>query len=238
MSAVDPFATQSLFVQRPWQTGSKGIVMTRAGTQEVMQGLRGNPVVMPQRSAQSFTVGPPGVTGSTGPNGVTGTPGGDGNPGLPGATGPVGPGGLPGVTGPTGPGGPPGDLGTTGPPGPSEKDSVVATEKGNFAFACMEGARPYLTDVMTAHSGMHPLRRGLIESTVEGSLTVLTVSPSAAVSIEGDELVVQGEGQVTVMVGGIHKSFPNWDMPIMSDSQRELSIAFWNQKHEPKPIRI
>lgn len=185
--------------------------------------------------------GGPGPTGPTGPMGPTGDPGPvgptgpAGNPGPTGPTGSPGPDGPPGPTGPGGNPGPPGPDGNQGPPGP--KGSVVETPYGNVAFACMEGNRPYLFDVLRVKAGTHLLRPRFLAAVVPGSLIAMGAVPDRAcgvsVIVVGSGVVVNATDNnaiITLTIAGTHKHFPDWDLPLKSDAQREKSINFWAQE--------
>jgi hypothetical protein len=183
--------------------------------------------------------GPQGPEGATGPDGEPGPTGVTG-PSPPGPDGPIGPTGPMGtVTGPastvTGPPGPQGTPGPPGPPGPSEKDSIIATPLGNIAFACTEAARPFLFDVLTCFPGENRIPETLVLATVPNSLRVISITSSRSAEtgamVLGRTLTLHAseDQKYTVLVAGVHKMFPDWDMPIVSDEARDRSWRFWEQ---------
>lgn len=248
------------FSTQHWNVGTGGLSFSMIGTQSVLSG-RGvvrQRIAMPTFGGAQSGYGPVGPAGPAGGFGVTGPVGpagpvGDAGPtGAPssvtgpiGPTGPVGlggPPGLPGPTGPPGPGsttpgptGPPGIAGPIGSTGPSEKDSIIATEIGNIAFACAEGTRPWLTEVMQVGRGRYKLRQAFARSVAPGSLLVLNMTTNrecdAGAVMTGDELEVDVPFGVsaTVTIGGIHKRFPDWDMAEVSDDGKHRSWEFWAQ---------
>lgn len=167
--------------------------------------------------------GLPGLPGVTGAQGATGGPGPTGSTGAPGTT---------GQTGHTGPAGPAGPQGSTGP-----KGSVIATEYGNLVFSCFEGARPMLFEHLRGTSGRWlELRRGFVAACVPGSLIVFAVVPKLrckwGATIRGTSVCViaEPETECEITVAGIHKEFPDWNMPAVSDEARERSRRFFSQE--------
>lgn len=181
-------------------------------------------------------LGPTGPTGHLGPTGSTGHLGATGPTGHTGAIGPTGP--SNGPPGPTGPMGPAGNDGTPGPTGPTgAKSSIIKTERGNIAFSCFEGARPMLFDVYHGAIGdAVPLRPDFVASVVPGSLFVFSLVTSSAMPVGGRVadglLLTEGVRRVafTAVVAGIHRHFPDWDLPRKSDAEREHSWAWWAQE--------
>lgn len=179
---------------------------------------------------------PGGGPGGPGPVGPAGPAGGTG------PTGPIGPsGGPPGPTGPPGPGspGPPGPCGGPGPIGPTgPKGSVIRTDHyGNRVFSCFEGARPMIFDTYRAYSDEAiELRPEFCESAIPGSLFVFSVVPeietSYGASVRGGTAVVRTTAQCycRVVVAGIHRNFPDWDMPSVSDEAMARSHAFFGKE--------
>ncbi len=174
---------------------------------------------MDGRSPQDGQRGPTGVgiqgptgIGETGPTGrsITGP---TGKTGV-GRTGPTGrgytgPTGF-GVTGPTGrPGSATtGAQGIQGPPGPTgPKDSIVQTPRGIFAFACIEGARPWFVDIVAADADL----RGKFAA---------AVLPETAVRFRS------ACGKFD-LVAAVRQGFEQWDMPERSAEQMARATRFW-----------
>ncbi|MEP6671713.1 MAG: hypothetical protein ABJF10_21310 [Chthoniobacter sp.] len=148
--------------------------------------------------------------------------------------------------------GPKGDKGDNGAPGSrgsaGPKDSIIWTERGNIAFSCFEGARPMVFDVYQVETisqrvlsddfeGQLALRPDFVASAVPESLFVFSVAPDYpspfACRIRENHVCVltkERAARVTVVVAGIHRDFPDWDMPHKTDAQREKSRAFWGQE--------
>lgn len=224
---------------RPTQVvGANGIRVAQIGVQRVIfddrprgvgtPGYPGAPGT-PGSDGTTGPVGPTGPTGPTGPSGPNGPPGPQGNPG------PLVPG--PEVPGPPGPAGPPGADGPPGPEGPpGEKDSIIETPLGNVAFACFEGSRPYLFDTYCTLPGAASLRREFFESVVPETLCVFALTPERPCDVGAEVLgsVVLLEAsdphvRCHLVVAGVHKRFPEWDMPTVSEDERRRSWAFWAQ---------
>lgn len=201
--------------------------------------------------------GGPGPTGAGGAAGHTGPTGAPGPPGGPGSKGPPGTLGHTGPTGPTGDGGPAGPIGPTGAPGSTgpagAKGSVITVvldgQPTNVAFACLEGARPWLMDFMLVRIDHHTqLRREFLAALVPGSAFVFSLHPNYGApadygaEIDGDCVRVTGPRVVFVQetgvpfhnalvgIAGINKYFPNWNMPRKTDEERRRSQSFWNQE--------
>lgn len=147
--------------------------------------------------------GPTGPRGPTGPQGVAGPTGSPGTPGSPGPTGPAGPTGPPGPPGPTGP---IGQQGPTGPPGP--KDSVVQTELGRFALACLEGTRPYFLEVLPSGD---------------------RISEKFSSATEGREFRFSSVAGDCDLVLRLRKGYGDWEMPEKSEDEMKKSWQFWGQ---------
>jgi len=154
--------------------------------------------------------GPPGSdAGYTGPVGPTGPPGISvtGPAGAPGAgstvPGPTGPAGSPGadstVPGPTGP---------TGPMGP--KDSIVQTEAGIYAFACMEASRPMFFELVRAGEA---------------------ASAKFLAAVIGVPLRFRSACGRSELLLGIRKGFGEWEMPEKTGAEMERAKRFWGQAH-------
>lgn len=136
--------------------------------------------------------------------------------------------------------GPTGSIGIPGPTGPTgPKASVIQTERGNIVFSCLEGARPWLFDIMRINSGRPvPLRGDFLAAIVPGSAIVQAVVPDyrceAGARIEADQVIVDCLSgmpiRCTVTIAGINRNFPTWDLPRKTDAERERSIAFWSQE--------
>lgn len=156
-----------------------------------------------------------------------------------GPTGATGPGGHPGVTGPTNyatgaPGGQ-GSQGVTGPIGATgTKGSVVITSLGNVVFSSFEGARPMLFGEYRGYAGDRiSLNEKLLASTVEGSPFVFSVYPgNMGAEIISGELVTEGneKTEFRAIVAGVHRNFPDWDMPIKTDEQARHSWSWLNNE--------
>jgi hypothetical protein len=117
--------------------------------------------------------------------------------------------------------------------GLSEKDSIVSTPLGNVSFACLEGARPLLSERVCGR-GAVALRREFLASIVPGSAFVFSIArPGAGAAIAGDAVVIDSSEEATVFVAGIHRAFPQWDLPTVSDRRRQISHQFWQQAHAP-----
>ena len=153
------------------------------------------------------------VPGPTGPAstvpGPTGPPGSDA-----GYTGPVGPTGPPGisVTGPAGAPGEgstvPGPTGPTGPMGP--KDSIVQTEAGIYAFACMEASRPMFFELVRAGEA---------------------ASAKFLAAVIGVPLRFRSACGRSELLLGIRKGFGEWEMPEKTGAEMERAKRFWGQAH-------
>lgn len=96
-------------------------------------------------------------------------------------------------------------------------------------------------DVYRAYSEeAFPLRPEFVESAVEGSLFVFSVVPEiecafGAKVIGGAAVVRSSTGcYSTVVVAGVHKHFPNWDMNEVSDDAMRISREFFNQEYRRK----
>ena len=228
-----------------WQE-NPGSAAPRPGDPPLLDAARPNPADADEGQPQ------PGLDGAPGEQGVAGAAGAAGPAGPTGPTGPAtgptgprgptGPGGFAGPTGPRGPTGAPGGTGPTGPRGPTgPKGSVIKTELGNVVFACFEGARPTLFDVIRGPAGWLRIRPELIAAAVPGSLYVFSAVPHTpcalgayifdqAVFVDHNLQLPLEAVEVTVVVAGIHRDFPDWDMPLVSDAQRERSQAWWGQE--------
>lgn len=104
----------------------------------------------------------------------------------------------------------------------------------------MEGSRPYLFDILRVPCGTHPLRDKFLAAVVPGTLQVFSVVANracqASAQVVGTHVVVSASVEaveLTVMVTGVHKHFPDWDLPLKSDEQRERSQQFWAQEWSP-----
>jgi hypothetical protein len=117
---------------------------------------------------------------------------------------------------------------------------VVQTKSfGNRVFSCFEGERPWLFgryDVTVG--GAVDLRPEFLESCVPGSLFVFSAvssypMPISAV-VDGERLITGFHGHrrcvATIIVAGVHKDFPDWDMPRVSDEAMARSRRFFNQE--------
>lgn len=159
-------------------------------------------------SGSQGSQGPTGNTGPTGPQGPTGPSGGPPGPtGPQGPTGPIGPQGGTGPTGPAGGAGPPGPTGPqgpTGPPGP--KDSVVQTEDGIFALACLEGTRPYFLELVPSGT---------------------PISKRFASTTEGPEYRFSSVNADCDLVLRVRKGFASWEMPDKTPNEMQVSHAFY-----------
>jgi len=166
-----------------------------------------------------------GVTGGTaGPTGASIV----GNPGKQGVGEITGPTGSPR----TGPQGRSGGIGPTGATGP--KMSIVQTVLGNVAFSPMEGAEPTIFDVYRVLSpSVVKLREKFVFSALKGSLELFSVVSNRAgvinAEMDGEQVIVSGldGAQVTIVVSGTHRRFPNVDMPLVSDIDEARSRRFW-----------
>ena len=168
----------------------------------------------------------PGTMGPTGPTGPSGSAGAKGSQGITG----IGPKGSQGTIGPSGPDGMRGINGFTGPTG--TKSSIIRTPLGNVMFSCMESGRPLLLDVLTGKECIR-LRERFVASIAPGSAFVLAIHPANfGADIDGERVLVDGEGEATVTVAGINRYFPEWDTPVVSDAVRERSRQFWRQERE------
>lgn len=234
MPANDAFSSQSLFTNKPWTVGSGGVSMSQYGVQKV--GWSRTPVpVMGAPSAGSSLPGPTGSPGGAGPVGPAGATGSQGPPGNPGDAGNPGPTGPMGNNGPQGPEGPPGGPGLAGPPGP--KGSVVATQLGNYTFSCMEGTRPYFFDLMTVCVGESYIRPGLLVATIPESLFLFSLVPDRPCRVcgrvAGAKIAIEStdpSATVTVVIAGINKDFPDWNMPQRTDAERDKLWKFLGQE--------
>lgn len=166
--------------------------------------------------------GPTGPVGPTGPDGrsVTGTRGSRGTSGAQGTRGTSGPGGPRGSTGP--------------------KGSVIKTRLGNIVWSCFEGGVPMLFyyENMTTRDRHRELRPKFLESIVPGSAEVGAIVSDVpcvlGASIHDKLLYLDHNGttqaNVRVMITGVHKTFPNWDMPEVSEEVRQRSENFFQQE--------
>jgi len=162
--------------------------------------------------------GPPGSdAGYTGPVGPTG-PAGMSITGPPGIS-VTGPAGAPGadstVPGPTGPAGSPGAdstvPGPTGPTGPmGPKDSIVQTEAGIYAFACMEASRPMFFELVRAGEA---------------------ASAKFLAAVIGVPLRFRSACGRSELLLGIRKGFGEWEMPEKTGAEMERAKRFWGQAH-------
>ena len=199
---ASPFSNQSPFASTPWITGVNGTNTTAVGNQVL--------VSSPQMGQQGGAVDLGGAVISTpGPKGDPGNPGGEGPPGSvgpPGAQGDKGDKGDKGDPGPVGPKGDQGDQGEPGPPGP--KDSVVQTDSGIYAFACIEGTRPWFVDVVPV--GVQTSRKYF----------------DATCTKETRFLSQCGEFE---LVFAVRKGFTDWYMPEKTTEQMSRANHFWSQ---------
>lgn len=161
------------------------------------------------------------VPGPTGPAstvpGPTGPPGSDA--GYTGPVGPTGPAGM-SITGPpgisvTGPAGAPGAdstvPGPTGPTGPmGPKDSIVQTEAGIYAFACMEASRPMFFELVRAGEA---------------------ASAKFLAAVIGVPLRFRSACGRSELLLGIRKGFGEWEMPEKTGAEMERAKRFWGQAH-------
>lgn len=226
--------SQSLFASKPWQVGTNGVNLSQVGVQKIgwlsgpdggngPQGIAGSTAGIPGNPGPPGATGSPGATGPTGPMGVTGPAG---------VTGPTGPDGNDGPPGPTGPKGIPGSPGPAGP-----KGSVVKAISGNFTFSCVEGTRPYLFDIMKMPVGESKIRQGLTQAAVTGSLFVwgLSADKPGRVSAEVTDDIVSAQADdpasnLTVVVAGVNRHFPEWQMPQRTDQERDSLWRFLGQE--------
>jgi hypothetical protein len=81
------------------------------------------------------------------------------------------------------------------------------------------------------------LRPDFIASVAQGTLRVFSLSPSKSVAIgaqvKNDQVRLHCRRKgvsVHVVVAGVHREFPNWDMPHFSDEQRIHSRRFWSKE--------
>ncbi len=126
--------------------------------------------------------------------GTEGNPGSPGDPGDPGGPGPQGPTGQPGPTGP------PGEN--------SPKDSVVQTFEGIYAFAVIEGARPWFLDTVPA--GAEPDAKFLA-------------------AVTGELVRFSSKCGKFDLVFGKQADHPDWRMPDKTPQQKQKANAFWNR---------
>lgn len=145
------------------------------------------------------TVGVPGPPGAAGAPGAAGPPGATGPTGATGGPGPGGPDGQPGEPGPIGPDGP------EGPPGP--KDSIISNELGTYAFACVEGTRPWFVDVVP--HGQQASERFM-----------------AAVEMHG---IVRITGLSHDVIFGVRRGYASWRNPDKTTDQKQRADNFWGQ---------
>jgi hypothetical protein len=203
-----PLSNQSPFASTPWVTGVDGVNTTNLGNQVVVSPTRG-----------TFGGGSSGGRGRTGSNGLPGNPG---EPGLPGPPGPEG--GPPGPDGPPGPEGPPGPIGPSGPTGPEgpigepgqdggpgppgPKDSVVQTASGIYAFACVEGTRPWFIDMVKA-----------------GAQTSQKYFDATCTK----EVRFRSECGELDLVFSVRRGFDGWFMPEKTPDEMSRANNFWSQ---------
>ena len=195
--------------------GSRGATGTRGATGS-LRGATGSPAGFTGPRGSRGSRGSHGSRGATGsPAGFTGARGLTGPRGNVGVTGHTGAAGSnAGFTGPQGPAGGPGQTGPTGP-----KASVIATERGNIVMACMEGARPWIVDVLTGLAGEPlPLRPDCVACCAADSIVVQSIActedvPVGAVSgcVDGAAAVIlkcaAAQARVTVTVRGVNRNF-------------------------------
>lgn len=241
MSAEYVFAQQSLFTGKPLPVGTGGISVTQIGNMQVVGSSLAN-FQQPRRNLGGIP-GPAGPTGIAGNPGATGPAGATGTTGTPGIAGPSGPTGTPSiVTGPAGPTGPSGGPGPDGPTGP--KDSIIETSIGNIGFSCLESARPYLFHVVRGRSGEYALPDGFVDSLAPDTLGILSAVPNAlcghSCRMVGRRVVINSDdegAQFSVVVYGVNRHFPDWDMPLKTDQERDCSWKFWRQEWIPNERR-
>ena len=187
------YSNQSPFAAKPWLVGLGGAQATEIGNQQYVTAAanagRGR-----GREQYGSVVSEPGPKGNPGTPGTNGTNGNDGNPGADGA---------PGVPGPKGDMGPQGEP---GPPGP--KDSVVQTPSGIYAFACVEGARPWFIDIV--ESGAHT-RQKFHDAT------------------EIEEVRFKSECGKFDLVFAVRRGMNEWLMPEKTTEQMARANHFWSQ---------
>jgi hypothetical protein len=196
------YSNQSPFAAKPWLVGLGGAQATEIGNQQYVTAAAnaGRGRGREQYGSVVSEPGPPGNPGSPGANGTNGTdgtPGTNGNPGNP---------GTPGLNGEPGDPGPVGEPGLPGPPGP--KDSVVQTPSGIYAFACVEGARPWFIDIV--ESGART-RQKFHDAT------------------EVDEVRFKSECGKFDLVFAVRRGMNEWLMPEKTTEQMARANHFWSQ---------
>lgn len=116
------------------------------------------------------------------------------------------------VTGPAGAPGAgstvPGPTGPTGPMGP--KDSIVQTEAGIYAFACMEASRPMFFELVRAGEA---------------------ASAKFLAAVIGVPLRFRSACGRSELLLGIRKGFGEWEMPEKTGAEMERAKRFWGQAH-------
>lgn len=171
------------------------------------------PVVRsPQQDAPPFSIS---ATGPTGPQGNAGTRGPTGPQGLTGPKGTQGTQGPQGATGPIGANGsrgPQGDRGSIGPTGP--KDSIVETTMGIYAFACIEGARPWFVDITPSGKD--------------------SSNPKFEAAVAKNVVQFKSICGGFVMSVGVRKGFEDWNMPEKNRKQMDHMVASWSQFNLPE----
>ena len=100
-----------------------------------------------------------------------------------------------------------GPQGIPGPTGP--KDSIVKTALGIYAFACIEGSRPWFLDTVPAGD---PPRTKFKAAVVPTTI-----------------MRFRSECGKTDMLIGVRCGMDGWDMPERSAAQMKRASSFWQQ---------
>jgi hypothetical protein len=79
------------------------------------------------------------------------------------------------------------------------------------------------------------LREKFLAAIVPGSAVVYSLTPAAAVPVGA--FIVDGilhidaapsaQLNLTIVVAGVNRNFPDWDMPARTDEERERAERFW-----------
>ncbi len=178
-TAAGTFTPDSPFLQKSTPQGYSGVSVDFSPSSNA---LRASAAPLIKGASPFVGLGAPGTNGSTG------LPGGPGGPGPPGPT---------------------GNPGNAGPPGKaSPKDSVVQTSEGIYAFAVVEGARPWFIDIIPA--GTEPDAKFLA-------------------AVTGELVRFNSKCGKFDLVLGVQAEYPDWRMPDKTLQQKQKANAFWNQ---------
>jgi hypothetical protein len=66
---------------------------------------------------------------------------------------------------------------------------------------------------------------------------VFSVTPlGSGVQVVNDTVMVDADGEATVIVAGVNRRFPFWDMPVVSQKTLYGSRRFWQREWHEQPL--